>query len=85
MNNRRLLRFTGSFHPSGFWILFIGQTIDAAAQVFILGVPPKLVSVWFSMGQQNLAISVGIMANNAGVAAGFLLFTMDDKRENSRY
>lgn len=71
-----LLRYLGSLKRSyiGFWILFLGQTIAALAQLFILCVPPKLANIWFSQyGQQNFATSVGITANSAGVAIGFLL------------
>ncbi|CAJ0922042.1 17925_t:CDS:2 [Entrophospora sp. SA101] len=64
------VRFLGSFGPRGFWVLFLGQTIAASGQVFILGLPPKLAITWFDHGEQNLAASIGIMANNAGVAAG---------------
>ncbi|RIB02735.1 major facilitator superfamily domain-containing protein [Gigaspora rosea] len=71
-----LLRFLGSLKRSyiGFWILFLGQTIAALAQLFMLCVPPKLANIWFSQfGQQNFATSVGITANSAGVAIGFIL------------
>ncbi|CAG8552731.1 5751_t:CDS:2 [Funneliformis caledonium] len=67
------LRFMGSFGPSGFWLLFLGQTIAAIAGVFILGVPPKLANTWFEFGEQNLATGIGVTANNAGIAVGFLL------------
>ncbi|CAG8566360.1 11300_t:CDS:2 [Funneliformis mosseae] len=67
------LRFMGSFGPSGFWLLFLGQTISAIAGVFILGVPPKLANTWFEFGEQNLATGIGVTANNAGIAVGFLL------------
>ncbi|PKY38488.1 MFS general substrate transporter [Rhizophagus irregularis] len=67
------LRFLGSFEASGFWLLFLGQTLTAIAGVFILGVPPKLANTWFNFGEQNLATGIGVTANNAGIAAGFLL------------
>ncbi|CAG8600356.1 5953_t:CDS:2 [Cetraspora pellucida] len=56
-----------------FGVIF-GQTIAAIAQLFMLGIPPKLANIWFSeFGEQNFATSVGITANSAGAAAGFLL------------
>ncbi len=64
------LRFMGSFGQSGFWLLFLGQTIAAIAGVFILGVPPKLANTWFEFGEQNLATGIGVTANNAGIAVG---------------
>jgi MFS family permease len=65
------LRFLGSFGPSGFWLLFLGQTMAAIAGVFILGVPPKLANTWFKFGEQNFATGIGVTANNAGIAVGY--------------
>nr|CAG8575309.1 2654_t:CDS:2 [Entrophospora candida] len=79
------VRFLGSFGPRGFWVLFLGQTIAASGQVFILVLPPKLAITWFDHGEQNLAASIGIMANNAGVAAGFLLSPFMIKEETAQY
>ncbi|KAG9302517.1 hypothetical protein G9A89_007221 [Geosiphon pyriformis] len=68
-----LFRFFGSFGPSGFWWLFLGQAIASGANVFILGIPPKLANTLFHVGEQNLATAIGVTANNAGIAFGFLL------------
>ncbi|RIA96071.1 major facilitator superfamily domain-containing protein [Glomus cerebriforme] len=79
------LRFMGSFGPSGFWLLFLGQTIAAIAGVFILGIPPKLANTWFEFGEQNFATGIGVTANNAGIAVGFLLspwFIKEDTASN---
>ncbi|CAG8502815.1 2017_t:CDS:2 [Scutellospora calospora] len=67
------LRYLGTLNKSyiGFWILFLGQTIDSIAQLFMLSVPSKLANIWFSeFGEQNFATSVGVTANSAGVAIG---------------
>ncbi|CAG8484182.1 12579_t:CDS:2 [Ambispora gerdemannii] len=79
-----LLRFLGAFGPSGFWCLFMGQAFAAAANVFIIGVPPKLANLWFQIGEQNIAIAVGVMANNAGIAAGFILSPYMIKKETAK-
>ncbi|CAG8842216.1 10063_t:CDS:2, partial [Racocetra persica] len=53
------------------------QTLAAIAQLFMLGVPPKLANIWFSQfGEQNFATSVGITANSAGAAVGDKLFML---------
>ncbi|GBC02205.1 hypothetical protein RclHR1_00450040 [Rhizophagus clarus] len=77
------LRFLGSFGPSGFWVLFLGQTIAAISGVFILGVPPKLANTWFKFGEQNFATGIGVTANNAGIAVGFLLSPWFIKKETA--
>ncbi|CAG8605872.1 4739_t:CDS:2 [Ambispora leptoticha] len=79
-----MLRFLGAFGPSGFWCLFMGQAFAAAANVFIIGVPPKLANLWFQIGEQNIAISVGVVANNAGIAAGFILSPYMIKEETAK-
>ncbi|CAG8483798.1 7391_t:CDS:2 [Acaulospora colombiana] len=62
------------------------QNIAASAQVFMLGVPPKLANVWFSeFGEQNFATSIGVTANNAGIAAGFLLSPWMIKEKTAEY
>ncbi|KAI9316017.1 major facilitator superfamily domain-containing protein [Dichotomocladium elegans] len=67
--------------PNHFWILSVGQTVAALgilimlglqciAQVFILSVPPRLAGEWFPDSEINLVTSIGVSANNLGVAAG---------------
>ncbi|XP_049876029.1 uncharacterized MFS-type transporter C09D4.1 isoform X2 [Pectinophora gossypiella] len=56
-----------------FWLGFMGQTIVAISQVFILNVPPRLAAVWFGADQVSSACSVGVFGNQLGVALGFVL------------
>ncbi|XP_066999147.2 heme transporter FLVCR2 [Anabrus simplex] len=63
----------GSIAPDRFWVTLIGQTIVATCQVFILGVPPHLASVWFGSEQVSTACSLAVFGNQLGVAAGFVL------------
>ncbi|KAG2234111.1 major facilitator superfamily domain-containing protein [Thamnidium elegans] len=58
---------------NGFIILFLGQTIAAVAQVFMLSIPPRLAVAWFPETEINLATSVAVSANTLGVAAGCAL------------
>ncbi|XP_053612281.1 uncharacterized MFS-type transporter C09D4.1 isoform X2 [Plodia interpunctella] len=56
-----------------FWLGFLGQTVVAISQVFILNVPPRLAAVWFGADQVSSACSVGVFGNQLGVAIGFFL------------
>ncbi|XP_013188527.1 uncharacterized MFS-type transporter C09D4.1 isoform X2 [Amyelois transitella] len=56
-----------------FWLGFLGQTVVAVSQVFILNVPPRLAAVWFGADQVSSACSVGVFGNQLGVAVGFFL------------
>ncbi|CAH8638005.1 unnamed protein product [Dicrocoelium dendriticum] len=56
---------------SAFPILMLAQTLEAIAQVFILGVPAQLASTWFGEKEVSTATSIGVLANQLGVALGF--------------
>ncbi|KAJ8736680.1 hypothetical protein PYW08_007336 [Mythimna loreyi] len=56
-----------------FWLGFMGQTVVAISQVFILNVPPRLAAVWFGADQVSSACSIGVFGNQLGVAVGFVL------------
>ncbi|KAI9253142.1 major facilitator superfamily domain-containing protein [Sporodiniella umbellata] len=65
------LRWLGSFpSPTGFMILFSGQTVAAIAQVFFMTLIPQLVVAWFPLNEVNLATSIAITANGLGVGIG---------------
>ncbi|GBM32045.1 Feline leukemia virus subgroup C receptor-related protein 2 [Araneus ventricosus] len=63
----------GSLSSSGFGITMAGQSIVAASQVFILGIPSQLAGVWFSATEVSRACAVGVFGNQFGIALGFLL------------
>ncbi|OON14883.1 hypothetical protein X801_09321, partial [Opisthorchis viverrini] len=48
---------------SGFPVLMLSQTLDAIAQVFILGVPAQLAATWFGDREVSTATSIGVLAN----------------------
>lgn len=52
-----------SVSPDRFWVGFIGQTLAAVSQVFILSVPAHLAAVWFGSDEVSLACSVGVFGN----------------------
>ncbi|XP_053330947.1 feline leukemia virus subgroup C receptor-related protein 2 isoform X2 [Spea bombifrons] len=64
---------TGSARPDLFAVTFCGQMVCAVAQVFILGMPAHIASVWFSPSEVSTACSIGVFGNQLGVAVGFLL------------
>ncbi|KAI9295638.1 MFS general substrate transporter [Neoconidiobolus thromboides FSU 785] len=86
------LIFSCGLHVLGCWIRylafenfvvnFIGQAVASLCQVFTLGMPPKLASVWFPSNEQNLAISIGVTSNVFGSAVGFLLTPASVDPEN---
>ncbi|KAI9274702.1 major facilitator superfamily domain-containing protein [Phascolomyces articulosus] len=53
-----------------YFVLLLGQTVAAVAQVFMLSIPPRLAGTWFPENQVNLSTSIGVSSNNLGVAAG---------------
>lgn len=62
-----------SASPDMFAVAFVGQTLVAVSQVFILSVPARLAAVWFGPNEVSSACSVGVFGNQLGIAIGFLL------------
>ncbi|XP_015180288.1 PREDICTED: feline leukemia virus subgroup C receptor-related protein 1 isoform X1 [Polistes dominula] len=61
-----------SVSPNLFWTAFLGQTIVAISQTFVLSVPSRLAAVWFGPDQVSSACSIGVFGNQLGIAIGFL-------------
>lgn len=57
----------GSTNPGRFYVSFIGQTVVALAQVFILGVPPRLAAIWFGPGEVSTATAIGVFGNQVHI------------------
>ncbi|XP_075470814.1 choline/ethanolamine transporter FLVCR2 isoform X2 [Ascaphus truei] len=64
---------TCSARPDLFGVALCGQLVAAVAQVFILGMPSHIASVWFSASEVSTACSLGVFGNQLGIAIGFLL------------
>ncbi|XP_032403667.1 choline/ethanolamine transporter flvcr2a isoform X2 [Xiphophorus hellerii] len=62
-----------SARPDLFWVTLLGQSASALAQVFILGIPSNLASVWFGANEVSTACSIGVFGNQLGIAIGFLV------------
>ncbi|XP_014446555.1 feline leukemia virus subgroup C receptor-related protein 2 isoform X2 [Tupaia chinensis] len=63
----------GSLRPHLFPVTVLGQVICSVAQVFILGMPSRIASVWFGANEVSTACSVAVFGNQLGIAIGFLV------------
>ncbi|KFW63896.1 hypothetical protein AS28_13560, partial [Pygoscelis adeliae] len=59
--------------PHLFPITVLGQVICSLAQVFILGMPSRIASVWFGSHEVSTACSIAVFGNQLGIAVGFLV------------
>ena len=53
--------------PDQWWLTFTGQTVVAASQIFILGIPAQLAATWFPPHQMSTATSVGVFGNQVTI------------------
>ncbi|KAJ8396875.1 hypothetical protein AAFF_G00011980 [Aldrovandia affinis] len=53
----------GSSRPELFAVTMFGQFTCSFAQVFILGIPSRLASVWFGSDEVSTACSIGVFGN----------------------
>jgi len=72
------IRYVGSkeFVPnnnSKFAIVLCGQILAALATLCILQVPPLIAGNWFGTNERALATAIGGLANQLGIAVGFLM------------
>ncbi|XP_019354779.2 heme transporter FLVCR2 isoform X1 [Alligator mississippiensis] len=63
----------GSLKPHLFAVTVLGQVVCAVAQVFILGMPSRIASVWFGAHEVSTACSIAVFGNQLGIAVGFLV------------
>ncbi|XP_058663389.1 heme transporter FLVCR2 isoform X2 [Ammospiza nelsoni] len=63
----------GSLKPRLFPVTVLGQVICGLAQVFILGMPSRIASVWFGSQEVSTACSIAVFGNQLGIAVGFLV------------
>ncbi|KAJ3024213.1 Major facilitator super domain-containing protein 7 [Thoreauomyces humboldtii] len=54
-------------------VAFVGQTISAAAQPFILNAAPKIANIWFGPSERTLADAVMNLANPIGAAVALVV------------
>ncbi|XP_074078730.1 choline/ethanolamine transporter FLVCR1 [Macrotis lagotis] len=63
----------GSAAPGRYGLTLLGQLLCAVAQVFLLGLPSHVASVWFGPREVSTACATAVLGNQLGVAVGFLL------------
>ncbi|XP_075386289.1 choline/ethanolamine transporter FLVCR1 [Tenrec ecaudatus] len=63
----------GSVGQHLFWVTMLGQCLCSVAQVFILGLPSRIASVWFGPKEVSTACATAVLGNQLGTAVGFLL------------
>ncbi|KAM8831499.1 choline/ethanolamine transporter FLVCR1 [Spinachia spinachia] len=59
--------------PALFGVTAGAQVICSVAQVFILGLPSRIASVWFGPREVSTACATAVLGNQLGTAIGFLL------------
>ncbi|KAF1376965.1 hypothetical protein PFLUV_G00216980 [Perca fluviatilis] len=62
-----------SVSPGLFGVTIAAQVVCSVAQVFILGLPSRVASVWFGPGEVSTACAAAVLGNQLGTAIGFLL------------
>ncbi|PWA28308.1 hypothetical protein CCH79_00019038 [Gambusia affinis] len=62
-----------SVSPDRFGVTVTAQVICSVAQVFILGLPSRIASVWFGPREVSTACATAVLGNQLGTAIGFLL------------
>lgn len=55
-----------SARPDLFPVTILGQFMCSVAQVFILGMPSRIASVWFGSNEVSTACSIGVFGNQVG-------------------
>ena len=66
------IKVIGVWYPQ-FWLLVLAQLFSGAGQLFVLGLPAMVASIWFSEKERTLATATMTNASNLGIALGFLL------------
>ncbi|XP_059477085.1 uncharacterized MFS-type transporter C09D4.1-like [Neocloeon triangulifer] len=62
-----------SVHPDLFWVTFLGQTIVALSQTYVLSIPVPLAATWFGPSEVSTACSIGLIGAQIGGALGFFI------------
>uniref|UniRef100_A0AAY4B1V0 Choline/ethanolamine transporter FLVCR1 n=1 Tax=Denticeps clupeoides TaxID=299321 RepID=A0AAY4B1V0_9TELE len=62
-----------SVRPGRFGVTLAAQVVCSVAQVFILGLPSRIASVWFGPKEVSTACATAVLGNQLGTAVGFLL------------
>jgi len=63
-----------SASPNLFAVAFVGQTVVAVSQIFVLGIPPLLAAIWFGPDQVSTATSIGVFGNQVSQSLSMKAF-----------
>ncbi|KAL6068118.1 MFS domain-containing protein [Balamuthia mandrillaris] len=63
----------GARGPDTFFLVIIGQALNAAVGPIVMAIPPKLSAVWFPPRQRTTATAISGLANILGTTVGFLM------------
>ncbi|XP_062980109.1 heme transporter FLVCR1 [Elgaria multicarinata webbii] len=63
----------GSVQQNLYPVTLLAQIVCSVAQVFILGLPSRIASVWFGPKEVSTACAIAVLGNQLGTAVGFLL------------
>lgn len=55
-----------SVAPDRFLVTFLGQTVVAISQIFVLSMPAPLAATWFGPDEVSSACSIGVFGNQVG-------------------
>lgn len=55
-----------SVSPDFYFIVLIGQTLTAAAQVFIMSLPSKVAAIWFGSKEVSTACAFAVLGTQLG-------------------
>lgn len=60
-----------SVNQNQFQMVLLGQTVSAFSQVFLMSIPSRLASTWFSPDEASSVCAFGVFAAQLGIAIGF--------------
>jgi MFS family permease len=63
------LKFIACFWPH-YWMLVVGQFLNAIGQVLFLSLPPLVASTWFPHDERTIATALGTLSGFLGMAVG---------------
>lgn len=73
-----------SVAPDRYWVTFVGHTLVALSQTFVLSVPSRLAAVWFGPDQVSSACSIGVFGNqvchHSSLFLLYILFSFHRKK-----
>lgn len=70
---------------SSFWLVYVGQFLNAAAGPVVMTVPPALSAMWFGVDERTFATGVGTTANSAGGPIAFCIGLFVTTKESYFY